>query len=92
MGIRGVSSTNARFGTNLTLACLTSKLTWTTRGRSADGEAECDGLSEGLILIETEADEEVDGEREGDSEALGEIDSEVDEEGERDNDALADGL
>ena len=92
MGIRGANSTNARFGANLTLACLLSKLTWTTRGRSADGEAECDGLSEGLTLIETEADEEVDGEREGDSDALGEIDSEVDEEGEGDSDALAERL
>lgn len=89
---RGANTTTARFGANLALACRVSKLTWTTRGRSGDGEAESDGLSEELILIETEADEEVDGDREGDSDALGEMDSEVDEEGEGDSDSLPEGL
>ena len=79
-------------GVKVGLAARGLNTTVTMRGVGLLGEAECEGLSEGLTLIEIEADDEVDGESDGDSEELGETDNEGELEGETDNDSLAEGL
>lgn len=67
---RGTNRTDAFLATNTTLGCLTSKYAVTTCGRATDGEAEADGLSEELTLIEIDADDEVEGERDGEVDEL----------------------
>lgn len=59
-------------------------------GRGAEGEADDEGLEEGLMLGETETLSDEDGDTDGDSEGLtlGEIDGETELLGETDNDAL----
>lgn len=79
-------------GVKVGLAARGLNTTVTMRGVGLLGEAECDGLSEGLTLMEIEADDEVDGEREGDSDVLGEREGEGELDGETDNDSLAEGL
>ena len=70
---RATNATPGLRGANTTEDWRGVKCAWTSRGSGPLGLAECEGLSDGLILSEVDADRDDEGERLGDS--LTEIDS-----------------